>query len=140
MALYHSLAKQHTNVSLSSCFLTSPCTIFVLQDVKNLEASQSQTINPYSEVSGLCRGMMLQTTALRTRVTQLEEEQRGLEQQISLKYRQCYDSLVRQLFSTCIQLKVRNAFKTYLFFNHNGNYLKPEGIMHYDVVRMHYKT
>eukprot|EP00063_Salmo_salar_P077648 XP_014052483.1 PREDICTED: transmembrane protein FLJ37396 isoform X3 [Salmo salar] len=77
------------------------------QDVKNLEASQSQTINPYSEVSGLCRGMMLQTTALRTRVTQLEEEQRGLEQQISLKYRQCYDSLVRQLFSTCIQLKAR---------------------------------
>ncbi|KAM9433885.1 uncharacterized protein ACWYII_017323 isoform 1-T1 [Salvelinus alpinus] len=77
------------------------------QDVKNLEASQSQAINPYSEVSGLCRGMMLQTTALRTRVTQLEEEQRGLEQQISLKYRQCYDSLVRQLFSTCIQLKAR---------------------------------
>uniref|UniRef100_A0A8C7CRC1 Uncharacterized protein n=1 Tax=Oncorhynchus kisutch TaxID=8019 RepID=A0A8C7CRC1_ONCKI len=77
------------------------------QDVKNLEASQSQTINLYSEVSGLCRGMMLQTTALRTRVTQLEEEQRGLEQQISLKYRQRYDSLVRQLFSTCIQLKAR---------------------------------
>uniref|UniRef100_A0A674BR80 Coiled-coil domain containing 162 n=1 Tax=Salmo trutta TaxID=8032 RepID=A0A674BR80_SALTR len=69
--------------------------------------SASQTINPYSEVSGLCRGMMLQTTALRTRVTQLEEEQRDLEQQISLKYRQCYDSLVRQLFSTCIQLKAR---------------------------------
>uniref|UniRef100_A0A8C7S3Q8 Si:ch73-242m19.1 n=1 Tax=Oncorhynchus mykiss TaxID=8022 RepID=A0A8C7S3Q8_ONCMY len=69
--------------------------------------STSQTINPYSEVSGLCRGMMLQTTALRTRVTQLEEEQRGLEQQISLKYRQRYDSLVRQLFSTCIQLKAR---------------------------------
>ncbi|CAB1331275.1 unnamed protein product [Coregonus sp. 'balchen'] len=63
------------------------------QDVKNLE--ESQTINPYSEVSGLCRGMMLQTTALHTRITQLEEEQRGLEQQISLKYRQCYDSLAR---------------------------------------------
>ncbi|KAK6307562.1 hypothetical protein J4Q44_G00227100 [Coregonus suidteri] len=75
------------------------------QDVKNLE--ESQTINPYSEVSGLCRGMMLQTTALHTRITQLEEEQRGLEQQISLKYRQCYDSLVRHLFSTCIQLKAR---------------------------------
>uniref|UniRef100_A0A3P8YUZ1 Coiled-coil domain containing 162 n=1 Tax=Esox lucius TaxID=8010 RepID=A0A3P8YUZ1_ESOLU len=59
------------------------------------------------ELSGLCRGMMMQTTTLRTRIAQLEEEQRGLQQQISLQYRQRYDSLVRQLFSTCIQLKAR---------------------------------
>ncbi|XP_034153387.1 coiled-coil domain-containing protein 162-like isoform X2 [Esox lucius] len=77
------------------------------QDVKSLEGSQCDTINPYSELSGLCRGMMMQTTTLRTRIAQLEEEQRGLQQQISLQYRQRYDSLVRQLFSTCIQLKAR---------------------------------
>ncbi|KAL0969797.1 hypothetical protein UPYG_G00232430 [Umbra pygmaea] len=77
------------------------------QDVRSLEESRSKVINPYGEVSGICRGMAMQNTALRIQIAHLEEEQQGLQQQISLQYKQRYDSLVRQLFTTCIQLKAK---------------------------------
>ncbi|XP_036448688.1 coiled-coil domain-containing protein 162 [Colossoma macropomum] len=77
------------------------------QDVKELEAAHLQANDPNSKVAELCRGMMAEVTALRARVTQLEEEQKCIRQQISLEHRQRYDSLLRQLFSTCIQLKAR---------------------------------
>ncbi|XP_017555415.2 uncharacterized protein si:ch73-242m19.1 isoform X3 [Pygocentrus nattereri] len=77
------------------------------QDVKELEVAQLQANDPYSKVAELCHGMMTEVTALRARVTQLEEEQKCTRQQINLEYRQHYDSLLHQLFSTCIQLKAR---------------------------------
>ncbi|XP_072545413.1 uncharacterized protein [Salminus brasiliensis] len=77
------------------------------QDVKDLEAADLQANDPYSKAAELCHGMMAEAIALRARVTQLEEEQKCVQQQISLEHRQRYDSLLRQLFSTCIQLKAR---------------------------------
>ncbi|CAK6966026.1 uncharacterized protein si:ch73-242m19.1 [Scomber scombrus] len=73
------------------------------QDLKN--CNDSQASNCHKEVSVLCREMILEISALQARVSQLEEEKRSLEQNLSLKFKERYDSLVRQLFSTCIQLK-----------------------------------
>ncbi|XP_039992863.1 coiled-coil domain-containing protein 162-like [Xiphias gladius] len=75
------------------------------QDIKNLKDSQKS--HPHREVSGLCRGMMLEISALRAQVAHLEEEKRCLEEHLSLKFKERYDPLVRQLFSTCIRLKAR---------------------------------
>ncbi|XP_033180902.1 uncharacterized protein LOC113127098 isoform X2 [Mastacembelus armatus] len=75
------------------------------QDLKNLK--DSQTHSSHNEVSVACRGMMLEISALQARVAQLEGERRSLEEQLSLKFKERYDPLVRQLFSTCIQLKAR---------------------------------
>uniref|UniRef100_A0A3Q3R6Y7 Uncharacterized protein n=1 Tax=Monopterus albus TaxID=43700 RepID=A0A3Q3R6Y7_MONAL len=61
----------------------------------------------YNKVSVLCRGMMLEISALQAQVAHLEEERTSLEEQFSLKFKERYDLLVRQLFSTCIQLKAR---------------------------------
>lgn len=61
------------------------------------------------QVALLCRGMMLEISALRARVAHLEEEKSSLEKQLGLQFKQRYDPLVRQLFCTCIQLKVRNG-------------------------------
>lgn len=60
----------------------------------------------WSQVADVCRGMMADITALRARVCQLEEEKRSLDQHLNLKHRERYDTLVRQLFSTCVLLKV----------------------------------
>lgn len=54
----------------------------------------------------MCRGMMVDITALRARLSQLEEEKRSLDQHLNLKHRERNDKLVRQLFSTCVLLKV----------------------------------
>ncbi len=60
----------------------------------------------WSQVADVCRGMMADITALRAKVCQLEEEKRSLDQHLNLKHRERYDTLVRQLFSTCVLLKV----------------------------------
>lgn len=59
------------------------------------------------QVAGLCGGMMLQISDLRAQVARSEQEQKTLEEQLSLKFRERYDPLVRHLYCTCIQLKVR---------------------------------
>ncbi|XP_051501950.1 coiled-coil domain-containing protein 162-like [Myxocyprinus asiaticus] len=75
------------------------------QDVKELEGKDLQANDSYTKVAEVCREMMVEITALRARVTQLEEERRSLDQHLNLKHRERYDTLVRQLFSTCILLK-----------------------------------
>ncbi|XP_067312201.1 uncharacterized protein si:ch73-242m19.1 [Pseudorasbora parva] len=77
------------------------------QDVKGLEAKEMQATDPYRKVADVCRGMMVDITALRARVSQMEEEKRSLDQHLNLKHRERYDTLVRQLFSTCVLLKSR---------------------------------
>lgn len=54
--------------------------------------------------------MMLEISALQAQVAQLQEEKHSLEEQLSLTFKERYDPLVRQLFSTCIQLKVTFTF------------------------------
>ncbi|XDV42765.1 hypothetical protein PO909_011377 [Leuciscus waleckii] len=77
------------------------------QDIKELEAKEMQASDPYRKVADVCRGMMIDITALRARVSQLEEEKRNLGQHLNLKHRERYDTLVRQLFSSCVLLKSR---------------------------------
>ncbi|XP_034419431.1 uncharacterized protein si:ch73-242m19.1 [Cyclopterus lumpus] len=73
------------------------------QDLKTLR--DSPTSDSHKEVDVACRGMMLQISALQTRVAHLEDERRTLEEQLGLRFKERYDPLVRHLFSTCIQLK-----------------------------------
>lgn len=61
---------------------------------------------PVRQVAAVCRGMMLEISALQAQVAHMEEEKRTLEEQLSLKLKERYDPLVRHLSSTCIQLKV----------------------------------
>ncbi|XP_043119422.1 uncharacterized protein si:ch73-242m19.1 isoform X2 [Puntigrus tetrazona] len=77
------------------------------QDVKELEAKEMLASDPYRKAADVCRGMMADITALRARVCQLEEEKKSLDQHVNLKHRERYDTLVRQLFSTCVLLKSR---------------------------------
>ncbi|KAM7376223.1 hypothetical protein PAMP_005966 [Pampus punctatissimus] len=68
---------------------------------------QTQLLYQKEQVAVLYRGMILEMSALQVRVAHLEEEKRSREQKLSLKFKERYDPLVRQLFSTCIQLKAR---------------------------------
>ncbi|KAK7142769.1 hypothetical protein R3I94_012197 [Phoxinus phoxinus] len=77
------------------------------QDIKELEAKEMQASDPYRKVADVCRGMMIDITALRARVSQLEEEKSSLGQHLNLEHRERYDTLVRQLFSSCVLLKSR---------------------------------
>lgn len=64
------------------------------------------TVFVASQVADSCREMMLEISGLQARVAHLEEEKKTLEKQLSLRFKERYDSLVRHLYSTCIQLKV----------------------------------
>ncbi|KAJ8353263.1 hypothetical protein SKAU_G00208300 [Synaphobranchus kaupii] len=77
------------------------------QDIKALEVSQRPICGAENQVAELCRGIMMEITALRTRLVHMEEDRRGLQQKLNSKHQHHYDSLVRQLFSSCIQLKAR---------------------------------
>ncbi|KAK1793312.1 hypothetical protein P4O66_011709, partial [Electrophorus voltai] len=77
------------------------------QDVKELEATALQANKPYSKVAEVCRALMSELATLRLRVAQLEDEQKGLQRQADLEHRCRYDSLLRQVFSMCMQLKAR---------------------------------
>ena len=60
------------------------------------------------QVAAVCRGLMLEVSALQARVAHLEQEKSSMEEKLSLTFKERYDPLVRHLFSTCIQLKVGN--------------------------------
>ncbi|KAI3367519.1 hypothetical protein L3Q82_026373, partial [Scortum barcoo] len=75
------------------------------QDLKNIK--DSQTSDCHKEVAVVCRGMMLEISALQARVAHLEEEKSTLEERLSLKFKERYGPVVRHLFSTCIQLTAK---------------------------------
>uniref|UniRef100_A0A8C0IC00 CC162 protein n=1 Tax=Bubo bubo TaxID=30461 RepID=A0A8C0IC00_BUBBB len=57
------------------------------------------------EIVGLCHGMIMEITALRAQLADLEEENLGLKEKIRKEVRDEYESLVRNLFVTCVHLK-----------------------------------
>lgn len=63
----------------------------------------------FPQASGSCRHMMLEISALQARVAHLEDEKHSLEEKLCLKFKEHYDHVVRQLVSTCVQLKVRGS-------------------------------
>ncbi|XP_029349013.1 coiled-coil domain-containing protein 162-like [Echeneis naucrates] len=75
------------------------------QDLKSLKDAQRSSC--HTEVAGFCRGMMKDISGLQARVAHLEEQKLSLEEELGLRLKERYDPLVRQLFSTCIQLKAR---------------------------------
>ncbi|XP_035285832.1 uncharacterized protein si:ch73-242m19.1 isoform X1 [Anguilla anguilla] len=77
------------------------------QDMKALEESQRQSCGAEIQVAELCRGIMMEITALRTRLVQMEDDRMSLQQQLNFEHQHRYDSLVQHLFSSCIQLKAR---------------------------------
>ena len=50
----------------------------------------------------------MEITALRAQLADLEEENLGLKEKIRREVRDEYESLVRNLFVTCVHLKVQN--------------------------------
>uniref|UniRef100_A0A3P9C5L8 Uncharacterized protein n=1 Tax=Maylandia zebra TaxID=106582 RepID=A0A3P9C5L8_9CICH len=91
---YEQILQQHTQL---------------LYQREQIESFQTKlllsSINP--QVADLCRGMMLEVSALWAQVAHLEEEKINLEEQLGLTFKERYHPLVRHLFSTCIQLKVK---------------------------------
>ncbi|XP_008309195.1 coiled-coil domain-containing protein 162-like [Cynoglossus semilaevis] len=76
------------------------------QDLKATDVKK-QKRNRLQEVSGSCRHMMLEISALQARVAHLEDEKHSLEEKLCLKFKEHYDHVVRQLVSTCVQLKAK---------------------------------
>lgn len=64
------------------------------------------------QVASVCRDMMLEMSALQAQLSQLHQERKTLEEEVTLRLRERYDPLVRGLFSTCIQLKVGTSILT----------------------------
>ncbi|KAM6968645.1 coiled-coil domain-containing protein 162 [Tautogolabrus adspersus] len=75
------------------------------QDLKHLQTSQASSSQ--KKVSDVCRGLMLEVSALQAQVAHLEEEKRAQEERLSLKFKERYEPLMRHLCSTCIQLQGR---------------------------------
>lgn len=50
--------------------------------------------------------MIMEITALRARLTDLEEENLNLNKQIRKEVQEEYEALVRALFATCLHIKV----------------------------------
>uniref|UniRef100_A0A3B5BGT6 Uncharacterized protein n=1 Tax=Stegastes partitus TaxID=144197 RepID=A0A3B5BGT6_9TELE len=91
-------ATSKRSLSTTMCSNCVPCALGSSQTLLLCRVSIPQ-------VADLCRGMMLEVSGLQARVAQLEEEKKTLEEQLSLKFRERYNPLVRHLYSTCIQLK-----------------------------------
>nr|XP_033794395.1 uncharacterized protein LOC117357639 isoform X2 [Geotrypetes seraphini] len=60
-----------------------------------------------SQVADLSHGMIMEITALRTRLSESEEEQLTLKESVRKDARAEYEALVRMLFATCVDLKYR---------------------------------
>ncbi|XP_062429060.1 coiled-coil domain-containing protein 162-like [Rhea pennata] len=78
--------NKHTKPKSQKCHLVVPCD---------------------SHIAGLSHEMIMEITALRAQLTDLEEENLHLKEKIRQEVREEYESLVRSLFVTCIHLKGR---------------------------------
>lgn len=56
--------------------------------------------------------MIMEITALRARLTDLEEENVNLNKQIRKEVQEEYEALVRALFATCLHIKVSDMCRT----------------------------
>ena len=56
--------------------------------------------------------MIMEITALRARLTDLEEENLNLKKQIRKEVQEEYESLVQALFVTCLHIKVSDPCRT----------------------------
>ncbi|NXV45796.1 CC162 protein, partial [Uria aalge] len=75
------------------------------QELRAVEGGGNQSDVALTQVVGLCHGMIMEITALRSQLADLEEENLGLKEKIRKEVRDEYESLVRNLFVTCVHLK-----------------------------------
>ncbi|XP_009287481.1 PREDICTED: coiled-coil domain-containing protein 162 [Aptenodytes forsteri] len=72
---------------------------------ENILQQQHRLLYQKEQIVGLCHGMIMEITALRAQLADLEEENLGLKEKIRKEVRDEYGSLVRNLFVTCVHLK-----------------------------------
>ncbi|XP_029452705.1 uncharacterized protein LOC115088588 [Rhinatrema bivittatum] len=68
---------------------------------------QTQAAGSSSQTADLSHDMMMEITALRTRLSELEEEQLAVKENVKKDVQAEYEALVRTLFGTCVDLKHR---------------------------------
>uniref|UniRef100_A0A8C3C2A6 Coiled-coil domain-containing protein 162 n=1 Tax=Cairina moschata TaxID=8855 RepID=A0A8C3C2A6_CAIMO len=87
------MAREHSNFETYSMFYEN-----ILQQLHHLLYQKEQ-------IAGLSHGMIMEITALRAQVADLEEENLSLKEKIRKEVRDEYESLVQNLFVTCVHLK-----------------------------------
>lgn len=75
------------------------------QELHAVEDGGNQNDMSLTQIAGLSHEMIMEITALRARLTDLEDENAGLKEKIREEVRDEYESLVRNLFGTCVHLK-----------------------------------
>ncbi|NXT88571.1 CC162 protein, partial [Anhinga rufa] len=77
------------------------------QKEQELHAAEGDKQNDMAltQIVGLCHGMIMEITALRAQLAGVEEENLVLREKIRKEVRDEYESLVRNLFVTCVHLK-----------------------------------
>ncbi|XP_066569838.1 coiled-coil domain containing 162 [Amia ocellicauda] len=77
------------------------------QDLKALEESRTQRDGPDAQVADLSQEIIVEITALRSHLAQLEEERGGVQEQVCARLQQEYEALVRSLFNACFSSKAK---------------------------------
>ncbi|XP_069743650.1 coiled-coil domain-containing protein 162 isoform X2 [Narcine bancroftii] len=75
------------------------------QEVKGMQESQAQSAPSDSQLADFSHQIIIEITALRAKINNLEEENTRLKREIRSEVRQEYDSLVRHLFVSCFAMK-----------------------------------
>ncbi|XP_038656938.1 coiled-coil domain-containing protein 162-like [Scyliorhinus canicula] len=75
------------------------------QEMKGMQRSRTLSTTPDCQLADLSHEIIIEITALRAKLTTLEEENVRLKDEIRKEVRQEYDALVRHLFASCFALK-----------------------------------
>ncbi|XP_074676652.1 coiled-coil domain-containing protein 162-like [Strix aluco] len=113
------MARERSNFNTYSMFYEN-----ILQQQRHLLYQKEQELHAVEEggnqgdmaltqIVGLCHGMIMEITALRAQLADLEEENLGLKEKIRKEVRVEYESLVRNLFVTCVHLKLQGNLDVY---------------------------
>ncbi|XP_042188782.1 coiled-coil domain-containing protein 162 isoform X2 [Callorhinchus milii] len=76
------------------------------QETKRMQHSSTPSGGADCQLADLSHEMIIEITALRAKLTSLEEESARLKKEIRKEMNQEYDALVRHLFASCFALKV----------------------------------
>ncbi|XP_068933437.1 uncharacterized protein [Petaurus breviceps papuanus] len=105
------MAREHSNFKTYSMFyenLLQQANQMLYQKEQELNAVRTAQSSPEEnihQVAELVQDMILEITALRARLTDLEDESLILKEKIRKEVQEEYEALVRALFSTCLHIK-----------------------------------
>ncbi|OXB67983.1 hypothetical protein ASZ78_006619, partial [Callipepla squamata] len=75
------------------------------QELHAVKDGDNQNDMSLTQIAGLSHEMIMEITALRAQLADLEDENAGLKEKIRKEVRDEYEPLVRSLFGTCVHLK-----------------------------------